>query len=102
MQEYGSDTDDNILRYILSKIAATEISLAKETADHDVKVEQIVSAPIQLLLENEIPNMLKVKRNLTKAISERDSVTSRFQVLLFYLSLVTVITNGKKGNFLII
>lgn len=57
-----------------------EQDLAKEQAEHEIKVEQMVSSPLQQVLDNDLPNILKQKRNLSKYILDKDSASSRYNV----------------------
>lgn len=59
----------------------TEQDLAKEQAEHEIKVEQLVSSPLQQVLDNDLPNILKQKRNLSKYILDKDSASSRYNVI---------------------
>lgn len=76
---------------ILRDCGTIEQNLAKEYADHEKQVEELVSAPIQTLLDNDFPNILKQKRNLSKYILDKDSASNRYHVsfnfdLIFFLS----------------
>lgn len=65
------------LYYFLGK---TEISLANEVAEHDLKVEQLVSSPLNSVIEQDLPNIAKAKKQLNRLLSERDNATTRYQV----------------------
>lgn len=60
-----------------------EQDLAKEQAEHEVKVEQMVSLPMQSVLDNDIPNILKQKRHLNKYILDKDSANNRYNVSFY-------------------
>ncbi|XP_044268980.1 SH3 domain-binding protein 1-like isoform X2 [Tribolium madens] len=62
----------------LKKCAMAEQDLAREYADHEKQVEDLVSAPIQLLLDSDFHNILKQKRNLSKYILDKDSASNRY------------------------
>ncbi|KAF2897952.1 hypothetical protein ILUMI_08227 [Ignelater luminosus] len=72
------DSECKLLQSILRECAHVELELAKEQADHEVKVEQMVSAPLQNVIENDLPNILKHKRNLNKYILDKDSASNRY------------------------
>lgn len=65
---------------ILRKCAMVQQDLAREYADHEKQIEDLVSAPIQLLLESDFHNILKQKRNLSKYILDKDSASNRYHV----------------------
>lgn len=69
-----------MLQDILKECGQVEIELAKELADHEVKVEQMVSVPLQGVVEGDLPNILKHKRNLNKYILDKDSASNRYHV----------------------
>lgn len=55
-----------------------EKELAKELADHEGKVEELVYAPLQRAIDNELPNITKQKHNLKKYILDKDSASNRY------------------------
>lgn len=57
-----------------------EQDLSKEYADHEKKVEELVSGRIQGLLESDFSSILKQKRTLTKHILDKDSASNRYNV----------------------
>lgn len=77
------DSECRLLQSILRECAHVELELAKEQADHEVKVEQMVSAPLQTVIETDLPNILKHKRNLNKYILDKDSASNRYHVSSF-------------------
>ncbi|KAK5642294.1 hypothetical protein RI129_008461 [Pyrocoelia pectoralis] len=81
LQEQGmrnGESDCRLLQPIIRECAAVELELAKEQADHELKVEQIVSTPLQKIIDNDLPNIIKHKRNLNKYILDRDSASNRY------------------------
>lgn len=79
-KEDGTDIDDSLLRPVLTKCGKVLIDLAKELTEHESKVEQMVSSPIQAVLESDIPAILKTKRTLSKLVLDKDSANNRYQV----------------------
>lgn len=67
-------------RQIFYFIGKTEKSLANEIAEHEVKVEQLVCAPLSVIYEQDLPAIMKAKKQLSRLISERDSAASRYHV----------------------
>lgn len=79
IQECPEDLFNNIIR----KCGSVQQDLAKEYADHEKQIEDLVSAPIHALLEGEFHNILKQKRNLSKYILDKDSASNRYNVNLY-------------------
>lgn len=65
--------------FTLLECGRAQISLANETVEHEAKVEQYVAAPLQHILDTDIPNILKHKRNLARLILDMDSARTRYQ-----------------------
>lgn len=74
------EDDCILLQSVLKECGQAEQDLAKEQAEHEIKVEQMVSSPLQTVLDNDLPNILKQKRNLSKHILDKDSANSRYNV----------------------
>lgn len=70
--------EDSLMRIILNKCGQAEKTLAEENAEHDHRVEQHVVTPLQNVLENEIPLIVKHKRNVTKVCLDMDSARARY------------------------
>lgn len=70
---------------MLRDCGIAEQDLAKEQAEHEIKVEQMVSSPLQVVLENDIPNILKQKRHLSKYILDKDSANNRYNVSFYQM-----------------
>ncbi|XP_045772346.1 rho GTPase-activating protein 44 [Maniola jurtina] len=75
------DDDDSILKYILHECGKTEKFLANEIAEHELKVEQLVCAPLAAISEHELPAIMKAKKHLTRLINEKESAASRYNNL---------------------
>lgn len=85
MMEYGLKKDELqddgvLLKPVLTKCGKAEMDLARELADHENKVEQMVTIPVHNVLENDLPNILKHKRTLSKLVLDKDSANNRYQV----------------------
>lgn len=74
------DDECVLFQNVLRECGQAEQDLAKEQAEHEIKVEQMVSSPLQAVLDNDLPNILKQKRNLNKHILDKDSASSRYNV----------------------
>lgn len=70
---------------IVREAGSIEQQLAKEYAEHEIKVEDLISIPIQKLIDSEFPSILKYKRNLSKYSLDKDSTNSRYQVSLIVI-----------------
>ncbi|CAH0388088.1 unnamed protein product [Bemisia tabaci] len=79
MLENGSLEEDCLLRQIITECGKLEILLANAMVDYETTVEQSVVNPLQLILENDHPNIMKHKRNLAKLILDMDSARTRYQ-----------------------
>ncbi|XP_011300723.1 rho GTPase-activating protein 44-like isoform X2 [Fopius arisanus] len=71
-------TDDGLMSYTLAVCGRAQVLLATETVDHEAKVEQYVAAPLQHILETDVPNIVKHKRNLARLILDMDSARTRY------------------------
>lgn len=74
------DDDCTLFQIVVRECGQAEQDLAKEQAEHEIKVEQMVSSPLQQVLDNDLPNILKQKRNLSKYILDKDSASNRYNV----------------------
>ncbi|CAH2037716.1 unnamed protein product, partial [Iphiclides podalirius] len=75
------DDDDSILKYILYECGKTEKFLANEIAEHELKVEQLVCAPLSAISDQDLPAIMKAKKQLSRLISEKESATSKYHNL---------------------
>nr|CAI5834456.1 unnamed protein product [Callosobruchus analis] len=64
---------------VLKSCGEIEQQLAKEFGDHETKVEEMVYNPLQNVLENDFPNILKHKQSLKKYCLDKDSASNRYQ-----------------------
>ncbi|XP_026488218.1 rho GTPase-activating protein 44-like [Vanessa tameamea] len=75
------DDDDSILKYILYECGKTEKFLANEIAEHELKVEQLVCAPLTTIGDQDLPAIMKAKKQLSRLMSEKESAASRYHHL---------------------
>ncbi|KAL0841106.1 hypothetical protein ABMA28_014863 [Loxostege sticticalis] len=75
------DDDDSIMKYILYECGKTEKFLANEIAEHELKVEQLVCAPLTAISDQDLPAIMKAKKQLSRLISEKESAASRYHHL---------------------
>nr|XP_049700022.1 rho GTPase-activating protein 44 isoform X1 [Helicoverpa armigera] len=75
------DDDDSILKYILYECGKTEKFLANEIAEHELKVEQLVCAPLTTISDQDLPAIMKAKKQLNRLMSEKETATSRYHHL---------------------
>ncbi|CAH1185486.1 unnamed protein product [Phyllotreta striolata] len=68
-----------LMHTILRECGQLEQQLGGEYADHELKVEELVYSPLQYVLENDFPNILKHKHNLRKYCLDKDSASNRYQ-----------------------
>ena len=54
-----------------------QMALANEVVDHEARVEEKVVSLLHAVSEGEVPNILKLKRNLAKLILDMDSARTR-------------------------
>lgn len=67
-----------LFQHILKECGHVEQDLAKEQAEHESKVEQLVSSPLLPILEIELPNIAKLKKNLNRHVLDKDSFSNRY------------------------
>lgn len=66
------------MSYTLTECGRAQVALANEAVDHEFKVEQYVATPLQHILETDVPNILKHKKNLQRLILDMDSTRTRY------------------------
>ncbi|XP_054015019.1 rho GTPase-activating protein 44-like isoform X1 [Hylaeus anthracinus] len=71
--------EDGLVGFTLMECGHAQIHLADEIIEHEAKVEQYVASPLQHILDTDVPNILKHKRNLARLILDMDSVRTRYQ-----------------------
>ncbi|XP_011870078.1 PREDICTED: rho GTPase-activating protein 44-like isoform X2 [Vollenhovia emeryi] len=70
--------EDGLMSFALVECGRVQMSLANEAVEHEAKVEQYVAAPLQHILDTDVPNILKYKRNLARLILDMDSARTRY------------------------
>ncbi|XP_018399869.1 PREDICTED: rho GTPase-activating protein 44-like isoform X3 [Cyphomyrmex costatus] len=70
--------EDGLMSFALVECGRVQMSLANEAMEHEAKVEQYVAAPLQHILETDVPNILKHKRNLHRLTMDMDSARTRY------------------------
>ncbi|XP_014481342.1 PREDICTED: rho GTPase-activating protein 44-like isoform X1 [Dinoponera quadriceps] len=70
--------EDGLMSFALLECGRAQMSLANETVEHEAKVEQYVATPLQHILETDVPNILKHKRNLARLTLDMDSARTRY------------------------
>lgn len=70
--------EEGLMYYTLIECGKAQVALAHEIVDHESKVEQYVSAPLQQIIETDVPNILKHKKNLQKLTLDLDSTKGRY------------------------
>jgi hypothetical protein len=70
--------EEGLMCYTLNECGKVQVALANEAVDHESKVEQYVVVPLQHILETDVPNILKHKRNLQRLILDMDSTKARY------------------------
>lgn len=73
-----STGDESLLSFVMSECGRAQVALAAETVDHESKVEQYVAAPLLRILETDVPNIIKFKRNLQRLTLDMDSARTRY------------------------
>ncbi|CAG9770390.1 unnamed protein product [Ceutorhynchus assimilis] len=79
VEEARDEKDCILLQHVLKISGNAEQDLAKEYAEHEAKVEEMVYGPLQKVIENELPSILKQKHNLKKYCLDKDSASNRYQ-----------------------
>ncbi|CAL7940842.1 unnamed protein product [Xylocopa violacea] len=72
-------SEDGLMGFTLLECGRAQMYLANEAIEHESKVEQYVAIPLQHILDTDVPNILKHKRNLARLILDMDSVRARYQ-----------------------
>ncbi|KOX67551.1 Rho GTPase-activating protein 17 [Melipona quadrifasciata] len=71
--------EDGLMGFTLSECGRAQMYLANEAIEHEAKVEQYVAIPLQHILDTDVPNIIKHKRNLARLTLDMDSVRTRYQ-----------------------
>lgn len=79
MLENASSEDDHLLRQVVTDCGKLQMCLANAIVDHEMKVESNIVAPLLGVCDTDYPNIIKLKRNLSKLILDMDSARTRYQ-----------------------
>lgn len=82
IEESRQEKDCQLFQNVLKESGRLEQDLAKDYAEHEMKVEEMVYGPLQKLLDVDFPNILKHKRNLSKYCLDKDSASNRYNVII--------------------
>lgn len=91
---------NSILGAILGECADVQLHLAKELVNYEVQVEKTVLSPIFQVLENEIPNITKLRKQLAKLTLDMDATRTRYQTATKHSSSGSVTNATAKADFL--
>ena len=77
----GQDNDDicKLFNDVIIECGNAEIALANEMAEHENKMESIVSKSFHEIIENDLPNISKLRKTLNKYTLDKDSARNRLQ-----------------------
>ena len=70
--------EEGLMSYTFAECGRAQIALANEIVEHESKGEQHVATPLQQILDSDVPNILKHKRNLQRLILDMDSTRTRY------------------------
>ncbi|XP_060535096.1 SH3 domain-binding protein 1-like [Cylas formicarius] len=76
--EESAERECVLFQHVLREAGRVEHDLAKDYAEHEMKVEEMVYSPLQKVLELEFPSILKHKHNLRKYCLDKDSASNRY------------------------
>ncbi|XP_066908597.1 rho GTPase-activating protein 44 [Halyomorpha halys] len=77
LENVGSE-DDHLLRQVVTDCGKLQLCLANAIVEHEIKVESKVVGPLINVCDNDYPNIMKLKRNLSKLILDMDSARARY------------------------
>lgn len=99
MQEWSSNLgDSSILGSILHKCASIEEELGKELLTYETKVDKIVLNPIINLLEVDFPNVIRMRKQLTKLIQDMDVTRTKYNTALKHSQQSSNNTSNNNNN----
>ncbi|XP_076365967.1 rho GTPase-activating protein 44-like isoform X1 [Tachypleus tridentatus] len=79
LESSGLLGETSILGIIFGKSASLQEKLGKEILEYEISVEEHLLTPIGEFLENDIPNISKLRKHLNKLTLDMDSARSRYQ-----------------------
>lgn len=78
LQEHGHDAMDHLFGHVAHVAAGAEQEIAKNHAEYDRQVEELVIVPVQDILDRDVPNINKNKNKLAKYILDKDATRNRY------------------------
>ncbi|XP_039290737.1 rho GTPase-activating protein 17 isoform X2 [Nilaparvata lugens] len=96
MLECSSFDEDFLLRHIVVECGKLEMCLANTYVDHEARVEGGVLAMLQQVSDSDVPNILKQRRNLNKAMLDMESARTKYHAALKHSSASASATVGSK------
>ncbi|KAG1672811.1 Rho GTPase-activating protein 44 [Nymphon striatum] len=82
MSEMGLSQEDTVMGCVLEEGGRLQGILGKELFSYEMDVEHSVLAPLQTILDEDIPNIVKLRKQLSKLTLDMDSVRSRHQAAI--------------------
>ncbi|XP_023231170.1 rho GTPase-activating protein 44-like [Centruroides sculpturatus] len=83
MQEWSSNLgDSSILGSVLHKCASIEEELGKELLTYETKVDKAILNPIINFLEIDFPNVIRMRKQLSKLIQDMDTTKTKYNTAL--------------------
>ncbi|XP_013778561.1 rho GTPase-activating protein 17-like [Limulus polyphemus] len=82
LESSGLLGETSILGIIFGKSASLQEKLGKEILQYEMSVEEHLLTPIGEFLENDIPNISKLRKHLNKLTLDMDSARSRYQTAI--------------------
>ncbi|XP_064626283.1 rho GTPase-activating protein 44-like isoform X2 [Lineus longissimus] len=79
MIESATLLGDNLIGTMYQMCGELEGNLGKEVLQHELEMEEHALNPLQNILDSDIPNVLKCKKQLNKLVLDMDSAKSRYQ-----------------------
>lgn len=63
---------------VLGESGQIEIKLGQASVEYEVRIEEKILKPLQILIENDLPNIYKLKRQLAKCTENMDLAKAKF------------------------
>ncbi|CAH1171245.1 unnamed protein product [Phaedon cochleariae] len=79
LEESRQSRECPLFQNVLKECGSMEQQLARDYAEHEKKIEELVYTPLESVMENDFPNILKHKHNLRKYCLDKDSASNRYQ-----------------------
>ncbi|GFY51721.1 rho GTPase-activating protein 44 [Trichonephila inaurata madagascariensis] len=79
LESGNSFSKNSVLGDTLRECASVQTKLGTELLDYNTEVEKVVLKPISVVLDNEVHNISKLRKQLGKLVLDMDSARTRFQ-----------------------